>query len=182
MTAGLQVPTQPLVERQHTWICEQGGALCAHRAQAIEDVIHELLTEACPLIQGMNGHIPDGGLKHPITSAAGKSNQSGNPRVMTPQTNPQKAVIKGLANPAHRPTAPTHRFQKLLQLHEIERPVLTEHQSQLLVGRRAQLGLFAIHGLQSFWRERGTADHLQVLLWCDLDAPEAEKTAGWSRL
>ena len=119
----------------------------------------------------MHGHIPDRGLEHPIAGAARKTNQPGDARVMPPKTNPQKAVIQGLANSAHRATAPTHRLQQLFQLHQIESPVLTEHQGELLVGGRAQLGLLAVHGLQEFWCEGGTADHLPVLRWSDLVAP-----------
>ena len=159
MTIGLKVPAETFVERQHPWVREQCGAFSPEDTQSIEDVIHQLTAETGALVQGVNSNIPDGRFEHAVACAAGKAHQTWEAGIVAPETNTDQAVIESLANPSHRSPAPAHRFQKLLQLHQIKRSVLAEHQSELAGRGRTQLRLIAVHHLQCLWREGRVVDH-----------------------
>ena len=159
MTIGLKVPAQTFVERQDPWVSEQCGAFSPEGTQSVEDVIHQLTAETGALVQGVNSNIPDGRFEHPVACAARKAHQTWDPGIVAPETNPDQAVVESLANPSYRSPAPAHRFQKLLQLHQIKGSVLAEHQSELAGRGRTQLRLIAIHHLQCLWRKGRVVDH-----------------------
>ena len=159
MTIGLKVPAQTFIERQDPWVGKQCGAFSPEGTQSIEDVIHQLTAETGALVQGVNSNIPDSRFEHPVACAARKTHQTWDPGIVAPETNPDQAVVESLANPSYRSPAPAHRFQKLLQLHQIKGSVLAEHQSELAGRGRTQLRLIAIHHLQCLWRKGRVVDH-----------------------
>ena len=159
MTIGFKVPAQTFVEGQDPWIGKQRGAFSPECTQRVKDVIHQLTAETGSLVQGMNSNIPDGRFKDPVARAARETHQAGDPGIVTPETDPDQAVVESLANPSCRSPAPAHRFKKLLELHQIKRSVLTEYQSDLAGWGRTQLRLIAIHHLQCLWRKGRVVDH-----------------------
>ena len=77
MALGLQLPALALVETHHAGIREEADPFGAHLLQSLQHVGHQLLAQTIALIEGMNRHIPDRGLQHPVTGAAGKAHQVG---------------------------------------------------------------------------------------------------------
>ena len=92
----------------------------------------------------MHGHIPDRGFEDTITGATGEAHQAGDAGIVPPQANGEQAVGQGFAHPPHRPPTPAHRFQQLLQFHQVKGMTSTEHQGQLIVGTGAETGLLAV--------------------------------------
>ena len=144
MALGLQLPTLPLIEVHNARIGKEADPLRPHLLQRLEYVGHHLLTKPIALITGMHSDIPDRGFEHPVTGATGETNQPRHPRIMAPQTNLQKAVGESLAHPTNRASTPANSFQQLLQLHQVKRMDLAEHQGNLIVWSGAQTGLFAV--------------------------------------
>jgi len=58
-----------------------------------QHVRHQLLAQTSPLVEGMNGHIPDRGIHHAVTGAAGKADKLWHPWVVAPDPYPQQAVL-----------------------------------------------------------------------------------------
>jgi len=87
------------IEVHHIGIGVEGDPLHAHLLKIGDHEIHQLATEPHSLVEGVYGHIPHGGLHHPISGAAGEAHQAGQPLIMAPEPNPQQAVVQGLAHP-----------------------------------------------------------------------------------
>ena len=85
MALGLQLPALALVETHHAGIREEADPFGAHLLQRLQHIGHQLLAQTIALIEGMNRHIPDRGLQHPVTGAAGKAHQPRHPWIVAPQ-------------------------------------------------------------------------------------------------
>ncbi len=133
MALGFKGPPLVLIEGNNPRISKQAHTLSSHLPEGIEQIHHQMLAKTNPLIEGMNGHVPDGGFKHSIACAAGKSHQTRQAGVMAPQANLDEAVVQGLAHTPDRPTPPAHRLKQLFQLDKIKGPGLAEHQYELFI-------------------------------------------------
>ena len=97
---------------------------------------------------GMDGHIPDGGLDDAIAGAAGKAHQARQARVMAPEGHHQEAVLEGLAHPPEGTAAPAHRIGELLEVVEVDLPLLAQHQGGIGIGRHAHAMVPAVELLE----------------------------------
>jgi len=141
---GLQLPTLQLVEADHVGVSEQGDALHLHLPQLLEHESHQLLAQPRPLVGGMDRHIPDRGLQHPITGAAGKAHQLRQAWIVSPEPHPQQAVLKRLAHAAQGPAAPTDGIAEPLEFEQINLPLQAQDELKLRIGRGADPELGAV--------------------------------------
>jgi hypothetical protein len=84
MSLRLKIPPLTLIEIDHVWISKQAHPFRAHLMQGLEDVDHHLFAQAVALIEGVDSHIPNGGLKNAISRAPCETNKPRNPGVMAP--------------------------------------------------------------------------------------------------
>ncbi|GIR24889.1 MAG: hypothetical protein CM15mP39_07000 [Synechococcus sp.] len=79
MALGLEIPALALIEADDARIGEQADPLGSHLIKGLEDVSHQLLAQTIALVQGMHGHVPDGGFENTVTGAARKTPPDGAP-------------------------------------------------------------------------------------------------------